>query len=253
MVYGGDVADIRLEGDLRVVALADGRAIPARAVVIATGVAYRTIEVPSLEALRGVGVHYGSALAEARTLDGSRACVVGGGNSAGQAALYLAQFAKSVTVIVRSGSLAASMSSYLIKAIERTSNIELRYHTEIIGGGGEGHLEWIEVRDRATGDVERLDTAALFVLIGADAHTDWLPPSIQRDAWGYVATGGDCQCNTAHPGGRPPMLFETTMPGVFAVGDVRRGATKRVASAAGEGAVCIRFVHDYLDSTTATG
>ncbi len=220
--------------------------------MIATGVSYRTLAVPALEALNGMGVNYGSVLAEARGLAGEHACVVGGGNSAGQAALYLAQFAKSVTIVVRSHSLAASMSDYLVKTIERTSNVTIRYTTEIVDGGGDGHLEWIDVRDSSTGEVERLDTASLSVLIGADPHTDWLPSRIERDAWGYITTGGDCQCRAPETGARAPLMFETTMPGVFAVGDARRGATKRVASAAGEGAVSIRFVHDHLENAPST-
>jgi thioredoxin reductase (NADPH) len=252
MVYGGDVVDIRVEGDLRVVELADGRTIPTRAVVIASGVSYRRLAVPALEALHGVGVHYGSVLAEARTLVGAHACVVGGGNSAGQAALHLSQFADSVTIVVRSQSLAASMSDYLIRSIERTPNIAIRYCTEVVDGGGEGHLEWIAVRDSSTGEVERLSTAALFVLIGADPCTAWLPPTIQRDAWGYIATGGHCQCSFPADGGRAPLMFETTLPGVFAVGDARQGAAKRVASATGEGAVCVRILHEYLDAVPAT-
>jgi thioredoxin reductase (NADPH) len=143
------------------------------------------------------------------------------------------------------------MSDYLVKSIERTPNLEICYHTEVLDGGGDGHLEWIDVRDSSTGDVERLATAALFVLVGADPHTDWLPSTIQRDAWGYIATGGHCECNFPADDGRAPLMFETTMPGVFAVGDARQGAAKRVASATGEGAVCVRVLHDYLDGRPA--
>jgi thioredoxin reductase (NADPH) len=246
------VVDIRAVHDTRVVELADGRTIAARTVVIATGVSYRTLAVPALESLNGMGVNYGSVLAEARALAGEHACVVGGGNSAGQAALHLAQFAESVTIVVRSSSLATSMSDYLVRSIDQAPNIDIRYTTEVVDGGGDGHLEWIDVRDSPTGEVERLDTASLFVLIGADPHTDWLPPSIDRDPWGYITTGGDCQCQPRHAAQRAPLMFETTVPGVFAVGDARRGATKRVASAAGEGAVCIRFVHDHLEELSKT-
>ena len=247
MVYAGDVVGVRADGDVRVVELADGTTLVTRTVVVATGVAYRTLDVPSLETFSGVGVHYGSAISEARALTGEHACVVGGGNSAGQAAMHLAQFAKSVTIVVRSKTLAASMSDYLIKSIERTPNIEIRFETEITGGGGDGRLEWIEFKDRTTGAVERVAAAALFVLIGADPCTDWLPASVQRDGWGYIATGGHCECRIDVNAARPPVMFETTMPGVFAVGDVRQGSIKRVASAAGEGAVCVRLIHDYLD------
>jgi thioredoxin reductase (NADPH) len=247
MVYGGDVVDVRADGDLRVVELGDGATLATRTVVIATGVAYRTLDVPSLEAFNGVGVHYGSAMSEARAITGEHACVVGGGNSAGQAAMHLAEFAKSVTIVVRSSTLAASMSDYLVKSIERTPNIDIRFETEIVDGGGVGRLEWLDLEDRTTGAVERVAAAALFVLIGADPCTDWLPPLIQRDAWGYIATGGNCECRIGVDRERPPVMFETTMAGVFAVGDVRQGSVKRVASAAGEGAVCVRLIHDYLD------
>jgi thioredoxin reductase (NADPH) len=247
MVYGGDVVAVRADGDVRLVELADGTTLVTRSVVLATGVAYRALDVPSLEAFNGAGVYYGSALAEARALTGEHACVVGGGNSAGQAAVHLAGFTKSVTIVVRSDTLAASMSDYLVKTIERTPNIDIRFDTEIADGGGSGRLEWIDLKDRRTGEVERVAAAALFVLIGADPCTDWLPSQVQRDAWGYIPTGGDCQCRIDGDLERMPLMFETTMPGVFAVGDVRQGSVKRVASAAGEGAVCVRLIHDYLD------
>ncbi len=249
MVYGGDVVALRAEEDrrLRIVELADGTTLVSRTVVVATGVAYRALDVPSLDAFNGAGVYYGSALSEARALTGEHACVVGGGNSAGQAALHLAEFAKSVTIVVRSKTLAASMSDYLVKSIERAPNIDICFETEITGGGGNGRLEWIDLKDRTTEAVERVAAAALFVLIGADPCTDWLPSEVQRDAWGYIATGGHCDCRLDVAAERAPVMFETTMPGVFAVGDVRQGSIKRVASAAGEGAVCVRLIHDYLD------
>jgi thioredoxin reductase (NADPH) len=247
MVYGGDVVALHADRDLRVVELADGATLTTRAVVIATGVAYRTLEAASLDAFHGVGVHFGSAMSEARALTGHDVCVVGGGNSAGQAAMHLAQFARSVTMIVRSNTLAASMSDYLVKSIERTPSIDIHFETEVVGGGGDGRLEWIDLEDRTTGTIERVAAAALFVLIGAEPRTAWLSPSVQRDAWGYIATGGHCECHIELGGERAPLMFETTMPGVFAVGDVRQGSIKRVASAAGEGAVCVRIIHDYLD------
>jgi thioredoxin reductase (NADPH) len=253
MVYGGDVVAVRADGDIRLVQLADGTTLVSRTVVVATGVAYRTLDVPSLSAFLGAGVYYGSASSEARALTGEHACVIGGGNSAGQAAKHLAEFAESVTVVVRSNTLAASMSDYLVKSIERTPNIDIRYATEIADGGGDGRLEWLDLTDRTTGAVERVAAAALFVLIGADPCTDWLPAEVQRDAWGYVATGGHCECRLGVDSERPPLMFETTMPGVFAIGDVRQGSIKRVASAAGEGAVCVRLIHDYLDEQSRGG
>ena len=159
MVYGGDVVGLRADGNLRIVELADGTTLVARAVVVASGVSYRTLDVASLDALQGVGVYYGSAMSQARALTGEHACVVGGGNSAGQAAMHLAQFAKSVTIVVRSNTLAASMSDYLVKSIERTPNIEIRYATEVVDGGGDGRLEWIDLKDRTDGTVERVEAA----------------------------------------------------------------------------------------------
>jgi thioredoxin reductase (NADPH) len=246
MVYGREVVGVRAEDDLRIVELDDATTLTTRTVVVATGVAYRSLDIPSLDAFNGVGVYYGSAVSEARALAGERACVVGGGNSAGQAAMHLAEFAKSVTIVVRSTTLAASMSDYLIKSIELTPNIDIRFATEVADGGGDGRLEWIDLKDRATGAIERVAVSGLFVLIGANPRTDWLPTSVQRDAWGYLATGGHCECGI-DDGERAPVMFETTMPGVFAVGDVRQGSVKRVASAAGDGAVCVRLIHDYLD------
>jgi thioredoxin reductase (NADPH) len=263
VVYGADVLGLRAEGDLRVLELADGTALSARAVVIATGVAYRTLEVPTLEPFQGVGVFYGAAMAEAHNLVGANACVVGGGNSAGQAAMHLAQFADRVTIVVRSDTLAASMSDYLVSSIEHTPNIEVRFDTEVVGGGGDGSLEYVELRDNRTGAVERAPAAGLFVLIGAEPGTEWLPPAIERDAWGYIETGARCagaNCGTDTDGCTPrattdrtPLMFETSMPGVFAVGDVRHGSVKRVASAVGEGSVCVRLIHEYREQVaTAT-
>jgi thioredoxin reductase (NADPH) len=236
MVYGGDGVGLAVDGDLRVVTLANGDTVTTRTVVIATGVAYRTLAIPSLEALVGVGVFYGAAMAEAPALVGQHAYVVGGGNSAGQAAMHLSRFAAHVTVLVRSDSLAASMSEYLITSIEHTPNIEVRYCTAVDGGGGDTSLEWLDLRDERTGVGERVPAAGLFVLIGADPCTDWLPEIVERDDWGYVATRA----------GTDDRGFETSVPGVFAVGDVRRGSVKRVASAVGEGSACIRHVHDHL-------
>ena len=166
--------------------------------------------------------------------------------------MHLAQFAESVTIVVRSDTLAASMSDYLVKSIDRTPNINIRFETDVADGGGDGRLEWLDLKDRRSGAMERVAAAALFILIGADPCTDWLPASVHRDAWGYIATGGHCECHVDVTSGRAPLMFETTLPGVFAVGDVRQGSVKRVASAAGEGAVCVRLIHDYLDEARAT-
>jgi thioredoxin reductase (NADPH) len=237
VVYGGDAVSLtKDEDDLLVLTFADGATIQTRTVVLATGVAYRRLGIPAIEDLVGLGVFYGAAMSEAPTLHDEHVVVVGGGNSAGQAAMHLARFAGRVTILVRSESLAASMSEYLVASIDRTPNIEVRYHAAVADGGGAGHLEWIDIEDARSGAMERVGTRGLFVLIGADPCTEWLPAEIERDEWGFVVTQPTVD-------GRG---FVTTMPGVFAVGDVRRGSVKRVASAAGEGSVSIRYVHDHL-------
>jgi thioredoxin reductase (NADPH) len=241
MVYGRDAVALAAVPDgLLTITFADGGVVHTRTVVLATGVAYRRLDLPAIEALVGLGVFYGAAMSEAPTLAGEHVVVVGGGNSAGQAAMHLARFAAQVTILVRSETLAASMSEYLIASIDRTPNIEVRHHAAVADGGGTSHLEWIDVQDTRSGAVDRITTRGLFVLIGADPCTEWLPDTIERDDWGFVVT---------HPtvDGRG---FTTTMPGVFAVGDVRRGSVKRVASAAGEGSVSIRYVHDHLGNLT---
>jgi thioredoxin reductase (NADPH) len=238
MIYGHAACGLRVDGDLRIVQLTDGTQVPARAVVIATGVSYRTIDIPSLERFNGVGVYYGAASSEAAALVGQDVFVVGGGNSAGQAAAHLAKYASRVTILVRGKSLAHSMSEYLITEIEATPNIHLMCGVEVVGGGGDGRLETIDV-GRPSGAVDTLPAAALFILIGAEPFTQWLPPEVARDDWGFVMTGPTHETPSRLP-------FESTLPGVFAVGDVRRDSIKRVASAVGEGAVCIRLVHEYL-------
>ncbi|HEX5614983.1 MAG TPA: FAD-dependent oxidoreductase [Acidimicrobiia bacterium] len=237
VVYGSAATSLRASGELRVVGLSDGSEITSRAVVIATGVSYRRLDVPELDALLGAGVYYGAGASEALALAGERVFVVGGGNSAGQAALHLAKHAEQVTILVRSGSLAASMSEYLIAEIEHASNVDVRYEVEVVGGGGESRLQFLELERRRSGEVENVDAAAVFVLIGGKPYTEWLPDAIVRDQWGYVVTG-------AHSG--TSTDFETSLPGVFAVGDVRHGSVKRIASAVGEGSVCVSLVHDYL-------
>jgi thioredoxin reductase (NADPH) len=175
---------------------------------------------------------------------GKAAFVVGGGNSAGQAALHLSRYAQQVTILIRSQSLAASMSDYLIRAIDAAPNVSVRYRCEVAGGSGSGHLQQLLLRNRDSGETERVPAAGLFILIGAQPFTGWLPEAIKRDPWGFILTGPDT--GQDWPLQRAPFLLETTTPGVFAAGDVRHGSMKRVASAVGDGSTAIRLIHDYL-------
>ena len=206
------------------------------------GARYRRIDVPALEALTGAGVYYGGPTSEAPALVGKEVFVVGGANSAGQAALHLAQYARQVTVVVRGSSLRAGMSEYLVSQIEATDNIEVRLGTQVVDGGGDGRLEHLVLRDVASGDESVVEAHALFLLIGAQPYTDWLPPEIARDPQGFVLTGTEVS-PLAWPLGRPPFDLETSLPGVFAAGDVRHGSVKRVASAVGEGSIAVQLVH----------
>ena len=244
---------LRREGGELVTTLSDGKELAGRAVILATGVSYRRLGIPSLETLNGAGVFYGAATTEARALEGREVYVVGGANSAGQAAIHLSKYASRVTLVVRGRSLEASMSDYLIKEIQNTDNVGVRLDTRVVGGGGEGGLEQLVLEDAAAARTETVPAAALFVLIGAEPHTDWLPNEISRDEGGFILTGadvpGDWRRTDRLAPKRSPMPLETSMPGVFATGDVRHGSVKRVASAVGEGSIAIRMVHEYLGET----
>jgi thioredoxin reductase (NADPH) len=251
-VYMRHVTGLRRAGGDLVVSLSCGNEVTARAVIIATGASYRRLGVPSLEALHGTGVFYGAAVSEAQAVQGQEVYVAGAGNSAGQAAMHLSKYASRVTLLVRGDSLAASMSKYLIKEIEVSENIEVRFNTQAVDGGGEGRLEHLVLEDSTSGLTETVPAAALFVLIGAEPHTSWLPEEIQRDEKGYVVTGKDLSRYGRPRRGwhveRLPLLMETSVSGVFAVGDVRYGSVKRVASAVGEGSIAVQMVHEYLSS-----
>jgi thioredoxin reductase (NADPH) len=234
-------------GEQLQVSLSDGRRLSAAAVILATGASYRRLDVPSLEALNGAGVFFGGPASEAHALIGKDVYVVGGGNSAGQAALHLARYARRVTLLVRAESFTAGMSQYLVREVEATPNVEVRTGTTVVGGGGEGHLEELVLRESAGGGEESTIAAdALFVLIGARPHTDWLPSEIARDRYGFLYTGEDIAAEHGWPLERRPLTLETSMPGVLATGDVRHGSVKRVASAVGEGSIAAQLVHGLL-------
>src|SRR6185503_18474171 len=242
-VFMQSVTGLARDGDQLVVTLSDSGPVRCTAVILAMGARYRRLDVPSLEPLIGAGVFYGGPTSEASAFAGRDAFIVGGANSAGQAALHLARYARTVTMVVRADSLRAGMSEYLVRQIEATDNIEVRLGCQVVGGGGDGRLEHLVLRDTESELETTVEANALFLLIGAQPSTDWLPPDFERDERGFVLTGADVSQRRASPLDRSPFLLETSMPGVFAAGDVRHGAVKRVASAVGEGSIAIQFLH----------
>jgi thioredoxin reductase (NADPH) len=254
LVLAQAATGLEARGSDRMVRLSDGGEVAARAVILATGVAWRRLGVPALEALAGSGVFYGAAGTEARAVRGEDVFVVGAGNSAGQAALHLARFAASVTIVAVERDLGERMSDYLVQQIEATPNVTRRMRHEVVDGHGRGRLEGLTLRDRDSGETTAVDASAVFVLIGAEPRTDWLHGVVERDERGYVLTGRDLVEGGRPPTGWPlqraPLLLETSLPGVFAAGDVRYRSVKRVASAVGEGAIAVQLVHEYLAEPT---
>jgi thioredoxin reductase (NADPH) len=239
------VESLKRDGPLFVAQISDVGTVTARSVILSAGVSYRRLGVPSLEQLTGNGVYYGASVSAAQALAGLHVVVVGGGNSAGQAALHLARYCERVTLVVRAGDLGAGMSDYLVKAIDGEPAVVVRTDTEVSGGEGAGRLEQVQLRDRTTGEVQTIRADGLFVMIGAQPRTDWLPASVQRDRHGFLLTGAEAAAQ-GWPLERQPHPYETTMPGLFAVGDVRGGSVKRVASAVGEGSVVVSQIHQLL-------
>jgi thioredoxin reductase (NADPH) len=244
------VTGLRVQAPYKFVQLSDGTEVGCRALVIASGVQYRRLDVPGLDALTGAGVFYGAATTETAVCQGQDVVIVGGGNSAGQGALFLAAYARSVTLIVRGAGLAATMSKYLIDRIEATANIAVLPFTQVTRVTGTEHLETVTLGHVRTGAEDTREVAALFIFIGAEPRTDWLGDAVLRDRHGFILTGRDLLVDGRWPAvwtlERDPLLLETCVPGVFAAGDVRHGSMKRVAAAVGEGSMAVSFVHQFL-------
>ena len=249
MVSARDVVAFETRGPVRAVRIDDVTDIEARAVLIATGVSYRRLDAAGIDELGSRGVYYGATASEASQCEGEDVYIVGAANSAGQAALNLAGHAKRVVLVVRGDNLETGMSEYLVGRIRSATNIEVREHTQVVAARGSDHLEQITLRDRHTGAEEEAGTSWLFVFIGALPRTDWLGDAIVRDAKGFIVTGQDLLSSPEAqrwPLARSPFALETSVPGVFAAGDVRLDSMKRVASAVGEGAMSVYLVHRYL-------
>jgi thioredoxin reductase (NADPH) len=245
-VFMRQVEGLSREHDHYQLRLSDSIAVAARTVIVATGAAYRHLDVPGLERLQGRGVFYGAGVSEAAAMREHNVVIVGGGNSAGQAAMHLARWAAHVTILVRRDSLAESMSDYLVREIDATPNVAVTRNVEIVTCAGDDYLQSLALHDRATGTRRDIAADALFVLIGSEPQADWIGDAVARDHWGFILTGSDLPGDTGWHLGRPPMPMETSLPGVLAAGDVRHGSVKRVASAVGEGAATIPQLHQYL-------
>jgi thioredoxin reductase (NADPH) len=244
------VEKLRVDGPYRYLKLSNGTEISCHALVIATGLQWRKLEIPGLECLQGAGVYYGAGIVEARSCKGEVVYIVGGANSAGQAAVHFSSYAERVVMLVRGESLAATMSRYLIDRIEQTANIHVETGSSVVEVHGDERLQAVSIKCHSTGEVNRVPASSVFIFIGAEPRTNWLDGVVERDERGFILTGADLVREGKRPKSwaldRDPGLLETSVPGVFAVGDVRHGSVKRVASGVGEGSIAIQFVHQYL-------
>jgi thioredoxin reductase (NADPH) len=247
-----EAGGLRVDGPYRHVKLSDGSEVSCHALVIATGLQWRKLDIPGMARLQGAGVYYGAGIVEARSCKGEDVYIVGGANSAGQAAVHFSSYARRVVMLVRGESLAATMSKYLVDRIAETPNIRVESGSSVVEVHGESRLEAISIRCHATGEISKVPSTGLFIFIGAEPRTNWLEGVVQRDDRGFILTGTELLRDGKRPRGwhldRDPGLLETSVPGVFAVGDVRHGSVKRVASGVGEGSVAIQFVHQYLST-----
>ncbi|MBC7813410.1 MAG: FAD-dependent oxidoreductase, partial [Burkholderiales bacterium] len=239
-------SSIRLEEPYRILTLEDGTELSAHVILIATGVSYYRLEAPGVDTFTGAGVYYGAALSEALNYVGQDVVIVGAGNSAGQAAMYFSKYARNVIMLVRDTWLGKTMSQYLVNYIEATPNISVRVNHEVAAARGVNHLEEVDILNNNTGDQETIQTSALFIFIGAKPQTGWLGDVIERDTYGFIQHGGNGYRPRGWPLERDPYMFETNIPGIFVAGDARIGSVKRVATAVGEGAMAIQFIHKYL-------
>ena len=249
-ILAAEASEVRVEGPYRIIKLGDGSEFSCHALMIATGVQWRRLDAPGMDRLQGAGVYYGGGSTEAISCAGETVYVIGGANSAGQAAMNFAKYAEKVYILVRGSSLSSTMSQYLIDQIKETPKISVWAHASVTEVHGEKHLEEISVLCSDTGKIERVPATSIFIFIGALPRTDWLAGTVERDERGFILTGPDLIADGARPKGwtleRDPYLLETNVPGIFAVGDVRHGSVKRVASGVGEGSVAVQFIHQYL-------
>ncbi|HKV34801.1 MAG TPA: FAD-dependent oxidoreductase [Pyrinomonadaceae bacterium] len=249
-ILSAEATAVKLDGPYRLLQLADGEQLSCHALLVATGVQWRKLNVPGIERLTGAGIYYGAAMTEAFNCKDEDVFVIGGANSAGQAAMYFSKYARRVVMLVRGSSLSASMSQYLIDQLKQTPNVQIEFNSTIVEAHGNDHLEAVSIHCAATNETNQVPANALFIMIGAAPNTAWLADLVERDERGFILSGSDLMRDGKRPKGwqvdRDPGLLETSVPGIFVVGDVRHGSVKRVASGVGEGSVAVSFVHQYL-------